>query len=157
VRNPAQTISASRRWARFLTRPAALMAIAISALALSAGVASAATPANTGNACWLNSGPSEPGITCVNITGTGLHIKTMKGWWRNESGVTLSGIHIELEGPNGRIKNGPTVTVRNDSNSPNVVWSPNRNEKAGRYCSVAWYYEDHHFVDLGGDCVSVRK
>jgi hypothetical protein len=140
-----------RFWSRIIIGAAITMTVAVSALALPGGLAYA----STGNACTTY--PAY-GLTCVNITGTGLHIDSMKGWMRNNTGTSIPRLHIELSGPNGLIRNCSTFTAAAHSNSPNCIWSPNKPETGGHYCVTLWQYEGGTLYNkFGQDCVDVRS
>jgi hypothetical protein len=152
-------IRASRRWrARFLLPAAVVAAVITASLTLTGGIASAAAaPANTGNACNAQGDPNS--LVCINITGHGLYIGTVTGWWVNESGTTYGHIHLELTGPNGKlIKNGPTITVKNGKRSPNITWDPRKYVKGGYYCVVVWWnYARGLYSNFGNSCPHVRS
>lgn len=78
-------------------------------------------------------------ITCVAVTGTALHVKTMTGYVHlstTEARHTPHG-HIELYGPHGLIKNGRTGNL-NLTTYNHAKWSPNATETAGQYCAETW-------------------
>jgi len=55
--------------------------------------------ASTGNACNSNYNSTDyPVLTCINIVGTGLHVNSDTGWFRNISGSTEKNVHLELTG-----------------------------------------------------------
>jgi hypothetical protein len=96
---------------------------------------------------------------CVYVNGSGLHINYMKGWMRNNSVDATSPMHIELEGPNGLIKNCATFVAPGRSNGPNCQWSPNRNVTAGRYCTTLWEYQAafNEWINWGTECIDVHS
>ncbi|HEX5113967.1 MAG TPA: hypothetical protein VFW65_02095 [Pseudonocardiaceae bacterium] len=111
--------------------------------------------ASTGNVCGTT---MEGWQICVNITGSGLHINSMKGWVHNKTGMRWAGLHIELKGPKGLIKNCPQFALANNLNSPNCIWSPNANEPAGSYCTILWFrLQDGTFVSEGSKCAGVHR
>jgi hypothetical protein len=142
-----------RLWSRIIVGMAAMIMVAGSAIALPGGPAYA----STGNACNTYSW----GLVCVNITGTGLDVDSMKGWIRNDTSDYLPYLHIELwSSPHGLIKNCPTSgswDISPDSNSPNCIWSPNAPETGGSYCVILWQLQGSSQVQLGRECVDVHS
>lgn len=140
-----------RFWSRIIIGIAATMMVAGVTIALPGGPAYA----STGNACTTYSW----GLVCVNITGTSLHVDSMKGWMRNNTSDSLPGLHIEMTGPHGLIKNCPSSGswyIYPNSNSPNCIWSPNANETGGTYCVILWQYQSGSYVAVGRECVKVH-
>lgn len=142
-----------RFWSRIIIGIVATMMVAGAAIAVPGGPAYA----STGNAC----NKYDSYLVCVNITGAGLHVDSMKGWMRNTtSGDYFPYLHLELwSSPHGSIKNCPTSgswDIAPDSNSPNCIWSPNHSETGGTYCTILWQYQSPNYVQLGRECVSVH-
>lgn len=137
----------------------ALLVVASAVLTQTGGVAQAqaggVVPADTGNACQTVSW----GLTCINITGTGLHIDTAKAWLRNNtSNHTYQNVHVDLYYKSGSyvIKSCASFTLYPNSNSPNCVWAPNANEPSGYYCTRAWQKVGTTYTLAGDECVSVH-
>ena len=92
--------------------------------------------------------------SCDAINGSGLHINSQTGTVINESGSAANGIHIELSGPHGLIKNCAQVNI-GGGGTTSCTWSPNANETAGNYCSDTWQDVSGKFTDRGHACVDV--
>jgi hypothetical protein len=114
--------------------------------------------ASTGNSCETYSW----GLNCINITGSGLHIDSMKGWIRNNSNLPINAVHLEYtyttSGFSGKtvfIRNCPGWNVAPHSNSPNCVWAPNANEPNAYYCSTLWQLQAGGYADLSQRCAEV--
>jgi hypothetical protein len=75
---------------------------------------------------------------CISTTGTGLYIGTLSGWGNNATLISYQGVHIELYGPNGLIKNCPDFNLSPGYSTPVCSWSPNHNEPAGTYGQTIW-------------------
>jgi hypothetical protein len=138
-------------WSRIIAWATALVAMVASAITLTGGAARA----STGYDCQTR----EYYLVCLDITGTGLHINSMGGWMRNNLPDTMYRLHIELLGPHGLIKNCAQFNVRAKSNSPDCVWSPNRNEPSGNYCSILWYHSltGNGYSNIGEQCAGVHR
>jgi len=91
--------------------------------------------------------------SCNDVTGSGLHITSMVATVYNE-GDTADGIHIELSGPNGLIKNCAQVNI-GGGGTTSCSWDPNANETAGNYCSDTWQDVSGTYTDRGHACVDV--
>jgi hypothetical protein len=97
------------------------------------------------------------GNTCAAVTGSGLHIDSLKGSFENLLGGTQDAIHIELSGPNGLIKNCAQTNVA-ALQTITCTWSPNKPETQGNYCSTTWHYDgDGDYTSYGKACVDVHS
>jgi hypothetical protein len=95
---------------------------------------------------------------CTAISGSGLHINSMSGWANSYQAYVIPNVHIELEGPNGLIKNCSQHNVPIGGSTPVCTWSPNHNEKAGLYCSTAWEHPSGGgYVKIASVCVDVHS
>jgi hypothetical protein len=71
-------------------------------------------------------------------------------------------MHVEIYGPNGLIKNCATFTLGSGlgTHGPTCTWtnpSPNANEPAGDYCSVAWQYlGGNNYAEGAPECIGVH-
>jgi hypothetical protein len=129
---------------------AATAAIVLSLIALPA------TPALASGQSCIDRNPGTE--ICVYVGGSGLHINYVKGWARNNYSYTITGLHIELEGPPGLIKNCASFSLRSGTNSANCEWSPNKNVTSGRYCATLWQSNGNGgYLDLGTPCVDVHS
>jgi hypothetical protein len=135
---------------RFLAKIAIGVMILASPVALPAATALAAGPVCTSGGAIS---------ACVQISGSGDHITRMKGWATSNEVFPLGDMHIELEGPHGKIKNCASFTLPGYSNGPNCVWTPNRKETPGRYCSTLWWYNPYAggYEDFGTPCITVSR
>ena len=97
---------------------------------------------------------------CTKVSGSGLHINSLSGWAEHLSyDITdYPSVHIELYGPDGHIKNCPSI----DDFPPGYVtltctWSPNANEEPGSYCSQTWSLIGTTYKRLAWACIDVHK
>ena len=92
---------------------------------------------------------------CTYISRAGRDVEYMKGWMRNDKSDKQKAMHIELEGPNGLIKNCPTFSIGENSNSPNCVWSPNPPAHTlGQYCTTLWQDNYGQYINWGTECIN---
>jgi hypothetical protein len=135
-----------------------ICSMAVAAVAGAASVAAlpvSTAYASTGNVCGTTSVGWQ---VCINITGSGLHVDSIKGWVHNGTGIRWSGLHIELTGPHGHIKNCAVFALSNNQNSPNCTWSPNANEASGSYCTTLWWeFQPGYYDNEGTKCAGVHS
>ncbi len=136
------------RWAKILV----VMSTAVTIMALTVGLTGSAAYANTGTRCgqfgnrWL---------VCINITGSGTYLSSMKAWMHNiRTDKTWTQMHIELWGPQGTKpdKNCAQFNIGPNSNSPNCVWSPKRRLGTGLYCATLWQFFGSGYNNFGTHC-----
>ena len=128
-------------------------AILMPATAALAGPSASQVPRTAGPDCTGGAIAS-----CVYISGSGNHIKQMKGWATSNQELPLGGLHVELEGPHGRIKSCSSFLLDGYTNGPNCVWSPNANETPGRYCATVWWWDPitKGYLNFGTPCITVN-
>jgi hypothetical protein len=95
---------------------------------------------------------------CTDVSGSGLHINYLRGYFVNQYPSPTDNVHIELYGPNGVIKNCGSYTATTDNTSHPCRWSPNAKEKGGNYCSRAWQYNGGgNYEEIAEECVDVHS
>jgi hypothetical protein len=97
---------------------------------------------------------------CANVVGSGLTVDYMQGWSVNSGSVPNAGVHIEIEGPSGLIKNCPSYTIPAGGKGPVCQWNPTpgKTVPAGSYCAVAWVYDGIlGYQSIGTACINVQK
>lgn len=130
------------------------LGMAAGAALLALAFALPASPAMaTGYACDYNT----PVDTCDEVNGSGLLIEYMLGSFGNGAQPTVTGIHIELSGPQGLIKNCPQTNVLGFT-TIYCRWDAAGDVPGGYYCTTAWQqYVPGKYVELGRACVDVHR
>jgi hypothetical protein len=116
----------------------------------------AALPATT---AWA-SGSSCDGnslYTCVHVQGTGLYVDEVDGGTVNTTAGTVTGLHIELHGPNGLLKNSPTFSLASLQGSADYTWNHHGNVTGGNYCATLWQLIGSTYYNDGTACLDVHK
>ena len=94
---------------------------------------------------------------CVHVQGTGLFVDYVSGWAKNNSVNGFTGLHIEIEGPAGRLKNCSSFTLGSGQTSPTCKWTRNGYVRAGNYCATLWQWDGSGYLNLGTPCVDVHR
>jgi hypothetical protein len=122
---------------RFMSKIRSAAVLATSSAALVAVLPMTAANASTGNVCVTGSNGWK---VCLNISGSGSHIDSFKGWAENQTTIRWNNLHIELTGPNGKVKNCAAFSLDNGKIGPACTWSPNATETFGSYCTILWWH-----------------
>jgi hypothetical protein len=93
--------------------------------------------------------------TCVHVQGTGLYVDYMSAWTVNTTSRTVTGLHIELHGPTGLLKNCPSFTLAAGQTSPICTWTPKGDVRAGNYCATLWQYIAGTYDNDGTLCANI--
>lgn len=130
------------------------------AFALSGGVANASVSA--ADAIPFSASACEPLLfdtECTSVVGTGLKITSISGYFY-AADLPVNGIHIEIYGPRGLIKNCGQYN-QTTKHGPTCTWtnpSPNTNEPAGSYCTEAWQNQGSNgYSSLSVECIGVHS
>jgi hypothetical protein len=139
------------------------MALAAMAFALPASAATASAsgvPAVT-STYNCNPNPLASVSECTRVINHGLKVKSVSGHTTNLRPIPISGLHIEIYGPSGKIKNCGQFTLRPLGTSPVCTWHnphPNKNVRKGNYCSRVWQkIGPGNYVDLSNECDPVSR
>jgi hypothetical protein len=138
-------------------RLTAVFAAVIGGSLVAAAIVLPASPAMaSGTSCQYEE--AQEGNTCVAVTGSGLHVDSVKGSFVNLLAGNQDDIHIELTGPNGKfIKNCAQTNVTSEE-TITCTWSPNAPETGGNYCSTTWHNDgDGDYTSYGKACVDVHS
>jgi len=138
-----------------ISRLTAVSAAVIGGSLVAAAIVLPASPAMaSGRSCQYEE--AQEGNTCVDVTGSGLHVDSVEGSFVNLLSGSQDDIHIELSGPKGLIKNCAQTNVSSEE-TITCTWSPNATETAGDYCSTTWHYADGTYNSLGKACLDVHS
>lgn len=143
-----------------LAGPLRVITFLTAAVLMAATFTLSASPAMASASACGGGGFNNPYYAvCTDVNGAGLHINSLSGQFFNHYVDTgVKGVHIQLYGPMGTIKNCPEVNVGRQSHGPKCIWSPNRNEPAGNYCSRAWErLSATNFRQLALVCITVHR
>jgi hypothetical protein len=139
---------------------AAGVAILGGAFALSGGVAKASVSAPSvipfsASGCERFLFDTE----CTSVVGSGLKITSISGYF-DAADLPYNGLHIEIFGPKGLIKNCPQYNQTTEI-GPTCSWtnpSPNTNEPAGNYCTEAWQNQGSNgYSGISTLCIDVHS
>jgi hypothetical protein len=130
------------------------VAVIIGGALLGVGVLPATAAMASGSKCSGNAGVS----TCTHVKGTGLYVSYVNGQAYNGYGTKTGPVHIEIEGPAGRLLNCSAHLLAPGTYGPVCTWTRNGNVQAGNYCSTAWEEtRPGYYVKDATACVSVHS
>jgi hypothetical protein len=107
-------------------------------------------------------------IQCTTVNNHRLRVKSIIGYGYNDTPGPLNDLHVQIyyAGKNGK----KSVTIKNchtfnlgpfPDRSPECTWDnphPDKNVKAGLYCSRTWQNNGHgNFSVLGSECEKVER
>ncbi len=95
--------------------------------------------------------------TCIHVQGSGLYVDYIGVSTANQTNGAVSGLHFELHGPNGLIKNFPTFTAPYLGGSGYYKWTRNGNVRGGNYCATLWQDVGGTYYNDGTACLNVHK
>jgi hypothetical protein len=94
---------------------------------------------------------------CIFITGSGLHVTSIRGTLADDGMIRLGAAHIEIKFPSGQAAHNCSAVSLGGGATTSCTWSPNAHEPAGNYCVVGWTQTGlGNFVNLGESCAPVH-
>ena len=131
--------------------PAAAVVVA---LGMGTGVANAAVSPASASGCTFGSSSGNT-KTCFAISGSGLHVNSMKASATIENAARV--LNVCITGPAPVL---PLCTGFFDvgvGGTLSITWTPNANEPAGTYCGDTFRFNSNGSVtEIGSKCFSVH-